>query len=328
MSSIRDVARLAGVSPATVSRVMNGTARVEDNKKDRVLKAINDLGFVPNEVARSLFRKSARLIGLIIPNLHNPYYAQLAGAIDEAAAKFGYRSFLCEVGWDEKNIKNTLTTLKSMNVDGAVLTVSTPEVERFLGEFPLPVAALDCIETANHVKASVFCDYYMGGRLAMEHLLACGCQKIVCIQASQDTFSARMRYEGYRDVCREKKIPQYVLECDYDFLAGLAMTEKLLKLYPDADGILACNDLVAVSTFKILHKNHIDVPEQVQLVGFDDIHLASLISPELTTIRQPLREMAEKAVSCLVDEREMPASKTIIYPVTLMARETTKRGAS
>ena len=100
MSSIREVAKLAGVSPATVSRVMNGTANVDPEKREKVLRAIEQTGFVPNEVARSLFRKSAKLIGLIIPTLQNPYFTHLAGGIDEAAGQLGYRVFLCQVGQD------------------------------------------------------------------------------------------------------------------------------------------------------------------------------------------------------------------------------------
>ena len=158
----------------------------------------------------------------------------------------------------------------------------------------------------------------------MEHLIECGCRKVVCIKSNQEIFSARKRYQGYRDVCREQGIPEYTVDCDYNFEAGLAMTEELLKNYPDADGILACNDIVAISTFKILRKNHVQVPRQVKLVGFDDIHFARLISPELTTIHQPLEKMAAAAVQRLVGpQTEEGQETTEIFPVTLMIRETT-----
>ena len=324
MSSIREVAALAGVSPATVSRVMNATAKVDPEKQQRVLQAIEDTGFVPNEVARSLCNKSARLIGLIVPGVQNPFFTQLAELLGEAAEELGYRVFLCEARHGADSILHALTLLTSMNVDGVVLAVSNEEVEERLSQFQIPIVAVDCMESSPCVAASLYCDYYQGGRLAMEHLIECGCRKVVCIKSNQEIFSARKRYQGYRDVCREHGIPEYTVDCDYNFEAGISMTEELLENYPDADGILACNDIVAVSTFKILRKNHIEVPRQVKLVGFDDIYLARLISPELTTVHQPLRQMAQAAVrqlvgSCTEESRE----KTVIFPVSLMVRETT-----
>ena len=222
MSSIREVAKLAGVSPATVSRVMNGTARVDPEKREKVLRAIEQTGFVPNEVARSLFRRSAKLIGLIIPNLQNPYFTQLAAGIDEAAGKRGYRVFLCEVGQDTEKVRSTLQMLTSMNVDGVVLTVMNPGIGEALSRCSVPVVAVDCMESPESVAATIYCDYYAGGRLAAEHLIERGCRKIVCIRGDQEIFSARMRYQGYRDVCREHGIEEHTLHCDYDFRAGLS----------------------------------------------------------------------------------------------------------
>lgn len=325
MSSIREVAKLAGVSPATVSRVMNGTANVDSEKKQRVLNAISETGFIPNEVARSLFRKSAKLIGLIIPSIQNPYFTQLASAIGEAAQEKGYRVFLCDVGMEGESIQDTLQMLASKNADGVVLAAHAPQLEQTLSGLSIPVVAIDCLQSAEHVRASIYCDYYAGGRMAMEHLLESGCKNIVCIKSDQEIFSARMRYEGYRDVCRERGIPEQTVDCDYDFRAGLAMTEHLLQKYPHVDGILACNDIVAISTYKVLHKRQISVPEQVQLIGFDDIRLTSLVSPELSTIHQPIREMAYRAVDILTGKDSSHRPEPIVLPVYLVKRETTEK---
>ena len=326
MSSIRDVAKIAEVSPATVSRVLNGTAKVDPEKRKRVMAAVQQTGFVPNEVARSLFKKSAKLIGLIVPGVKNPFFTQLAEYMGNVAEKLGYHVFLSVSGYGSENILKTLRMLTSMNVDGVVLAVSNREVEQHLEEIRVPVVAVDCMEKAEHVAASLYCDYYSGGRMAMQHLIDCGCKKVVCIQGEQNYFSAKMRYQGYRDICREQGIEEHVVNCDYDFEAGLAMTEKLLECYPDADGILSCNDVVAASTFKNLHKNHIEVPRQIQLVGFDDIRLARLISPELTTIAQPIYKMAEQAVHCVLQAQneEFRMKEPVIFPVELVVRETTK----
>jgi DNA-binding LacI/PurR family transcriptional regulator len=324
MINIREVAKLAGVSPATVSRVINGTAKVSPDKQARVLEAIAATDFVPNEVARSLFRKSANLIGLIIPSITNPFFTQVASIIEHIASEHGYRVFLCDAGDDYEKERAAVQTLTSMNADGIIIASTNEAIKEYLAMCQIPVVAIDSLFDTKRVQAYVYCDYYTGGRMAMEHLLECGCKNIVCIKGPQHVYSARMRYEAYRDVCRERGISEQTVDCGYDFEAGLAMTEALLKTHPDVDGILACNDIVAISTYKILHQKNIPVPAQIQLTGFDDIDLSSLMSPELTTVRQPLREMAEKAMELIVRRQEGEnEEKEYIFPTTLIKRETT-----
>ena len=327
MVSIKDVAALAGVSPATVSRVMNGTAKVDPEKMARVQRAIEETGFVPNEVARTLFRKSAKTIGLIVPSIRNPYFTELAAHVDAMAMQHGFRPFLCNTGYDQEKEKAAIQMLVSMHADAIIIASCSEQVRDLINNCPIPVVALDAMLVGSNVEACVFCDYYWGGRMAMEHLLECGCKNIVCIKGPQYRFSARNRYQGYRDVCQERGIPEQTVECDYDFNQGIAMTEELLEHFPDVDGIIACNDIVAISTYKVLHKLNIPVPEKVQLIGFDDISFATLLSPELTTISQPVKEMAEKAVELIVNNEltGMTGGK-FIFPVALVARQTTKRG--
>lgn len=326
MASIKDVAILAGVSPATVSRVMNDTAKVDPVKKERVLRAIAETGFVPNEVARTLFRKSAKIIGLIVPSVRNPYFTELAAHVDILANANGYRPFLCNTGYDPEKEKAAIQMLVSMNADAIIVASCSEQVRELINSCPIPVVALDAMLYDADVEACIYCDYYRGGRMAAEHLLDCGCRHIVCIKGPQYRYSARSRYQGYRDICQERNIPECTVECDYDFNQGLAMTEELLERFPDVDGIIACNDIVAISTYKILHKRNIPVPEKIQLIGFDDISFSTLLSPELTTISQPVREMAKKAVELIVkNELTSMTGGKFIFPVTLVARQTTKK---
>lgn len=325
MISIREVARLAGVSASTVSRVINGTAKVEPEKKARVLRVIEETGFVPNEVARTLFRKSAKTIGLIVPSIRNPYFTELASHIDAYALQSGFRPFLCNTGYDPEKEKAAVQMLVSMNADAIIVTSCSEHLQETLNNCPIPVVALDAALYGTDVEACIYCDYYEGGRMSTEYLLEKGCQNIVCIKGPQHRYSARARYQGYLDVCRERNLPEQTVDCDYDFDRGIAMTEELLRKYPDVDGIIACNDIVAISTYKVLYKKNMSVPEQVQLIGFDDISFASLLSPELTTICQPIKEMAEKAVELVVNNEltGMTGGK-FIFPVALAARQTTK----
>ena len=325
MISIRDVARLAGVSASTVSRVMNGTAKVDPEKKERVLRVIEETGFVPNEVARTLFRKSAKTIGLIVPSIRNPYFTELAAHIDALSLECGFRPFLCNTGYDPEKEKAAVQMLVSMNADAIIVASCSEQIKETINNCPIQVVALDAMLYGAEVEACIYCDYYEGGRMATEYMIEKGCRNIVCIKGPQYRYSARSRYQGYLDVCREHNIPEQTVECDYDFNQGMAMTEELLRKYPDVDGIIACNDIVAISTYKVLYKQNISVPEQVQLIGFDDISFATLLSPELTTICQPVKAMAEKAVDLIVNNEltELDGDK-FIFPVSLVARQTTK----
>ena len=329
MISIREVAKLAGVSAATVSRVMNGTAKVDPEKRERVLRVIEETGFVPNEVARTLFRKSAKTIGLILPSIRNPYFTELAAQVDVIALHHGFRPFLCNTGYDPEKEKAAVQMLVSMNADAIIVASCSDQLRETINNCPIPIVALDAMLYGADVEACVFCDYYEGGRMAAEYLIENGCKNIVCIKGPQYRYSARARYQGYLDVCRERNVPEQTVECDYDFNQGMAMTEELLEKYPDVDGIIACNDIVAISTYKVLHKRNISVPDQVQLIGFDDISFATLLSPELTTICQPVKDMAEKAVELIVkNELTGMTGGKFIFPVSLVARQTTKKKES
>lgn len=326
MSSIREVAKLAGVSPATVSRVMNGTANVNDEKRERVLQAIAETGFVPNEVARSLFKKSARIIGLVLPDIDNPFFTELADAIEKEANANGYRVILYNTRNDFEKEKMALQMMTSMNADGIIFARSNEKLQPLVEATPIPVVVTDTVFSGEQASAYVHCDFYQGGRMATEYLLECGCRKIVCMIGPQTLSSARARYQGYKDVCAEHELEERIVGTDYSFNMGLTAAEELLEKYPDADGIVACNDIVAISAYKVLHKNHIPVPDQIQLIGFDDILLSSLMTPELTTIAQPIKAIGTKAAELIIhsDEQELNMEK-YIYPVTLVERETTRR---
>lgn len=321
LTSIRDVARLAGVSPATVSRVINGTAKVDDEKRERVLKIIEETGFVPNEVARSLFKKSAKMIGLIVPSIDNPFFTQMASAIEEEADAKGHRLLLCNTGHNPEKEKAMIQMLMSMNADGIIITTSNEEIMPLIEASQIPIVITDRRPKHGKNCSYVHCDHYDGGRLAMQHLMDCGCKSIVCLKGPQEMSSAKERYEGYRDICKKQGIEEQTIECGYEFQDGLKVTEELLERFPHTDGIIACNDMVAVSVYKVLHSKGIKVPEQIQLIGFDNIAISSLMSPELTTIAQPIAEMGIKAASLIVDCNK--DNKEYVFPAKLIKRETT-----
>ena len=323
MASIRDVAKLAGVSPATVSRVMNGTANVDDEKKKRVLNAISETGFVPNEVARSLFKKSARIIGLILPSIETPFFTKMASAIEKTADSYGYRLLLCNTDNNKDKEKQALQMLESMNADGIILTTNNEELYEYVNNCSIPVVLTDRMVSKKAAAGYVHSNHYNGGRLATEHLIECGCNNIVCIKAPEDISSSKARFEGYKDVCKDRNIKIQKVDCEYDFNMGLRVAEEILEKYPKVDGIIACNDMVAISIYKVLHGKGIRVPEDIQLVGFDDIRLASLVTPELTTISQPIEEIGKKAAELIINRENNDEKKEYIFDTKLVVRQTT-----
>ena len=228
----------------------------------------------------------------------------------------------------EKRIKFIQDALAEAHADGIIIAATNEAIAPYLDMCQIPVVAIDSALDTQKAEGFVLCDHLSGGRMAMEHLLECGCKKIVCIKGPERVLSARERYQGYLDVCQERNVEVNVVTCDYDFHAGLAMTEELLEKFPDVDGIIACNDVVALSTYKILHRRNIRVPDQVQIIGFDDIEWASMFTPALTTIAQPIEQMATRAMELIVDNKNTTQKGVeTVYPVQLMVRETTRKGS-
>lgn len=326
MATIREVAQLAGVSPATVSRVMNGTAKVDEEKRKRVEDAIRETGFKPNKLARALFKNSSGLIGLIVPNIDNPFFNEIAKAIEEEAYNKGLHIVLCSSGNNTQKEADNIQMLEQMKADGIILITNGNHTGRMIEKCSLPVIVVDrhitdCGEIA-HIEA----DHYQGGKLAAEFLVKCGCRSIVCLRGPQEFTSGRLRYQGYCDVCRENGIPERYVDTKYSFESGIKAAYEMLERFPETDGIVATNDMVAISSYKVLRSKGIRVPEDIQIVGFDDIRFSSLVSPAVTTIHQPITEMGKRAVEIIFRYAEgSEYSEKNVFDVYLVERETTMR---
>ena len=325
MVSIREVAKRAGVSPSTVSRVINGTTNVDPIKKERILAVIDETGFKPNELARALFKKSSKIIGVIVPNIENAFFGELARAIEAEAYENNYRILLCNSQNDtEKEILN-IQTLNQLRADGIIIMTNSEDLASQMGDCQVPFVILDRKIEGLQEIAFIEADHYKGGRMAMEHLLRCGCKNIVCMRGPQKFSSGQQRFLGYQDVCREKGLQERWLDCDYDYEEGLQVAEMLLEKYPETDGILACNDMVAIAAYKVLQNKGYRVPEDVQLIGFDNIRFSRLFTPEFSTVIQPIREMGRLAAQVIVNYvNRQPFQKENVFDVSLVERQTTR----
>lgn len=325
MASIREVAKRAGVSPATVSRVINGTARVDEEKRERVEKAIEETGFRPNELARALYRKSSKIIGVIVPDIENPFFSELAKAIEKEAYEQEYRILLCNSDDQKEKELANLQMLAQLQADGVILMTNTGEKSQSYEAVSMPIVFVDRRLDEMGQTSVIEADHYAGGKLAAEHLIACGCRKITCIRGPQELSSGKKRYEGYREVCRQYSMKERFVDSTYKYEDGAKAAEEVLRRYPDTDGIIACNDMTAVSVYKVLQKRGYRVPDDIQIIGFDGVKFGRFLTPELTTVAQPIKEMGKCAVQMILGTvKELPGDREMKFPMMLIKGETTK----
>lgn len=331
MTTIKDVAKRAGVSPATVSRVINGTANVNDEKREKVFSAIKELKFRPNEVARSLIKKSSKSIGLIIPSITNPYFNQIAEAVENAANRHNYKTVLCNSNGDLQKEKSFITGLQLNNIDGFLIVSENAGLEPLLEALSVPVVALDrYIEyDKNHdLRYSVVkTNDYLGGQMAARHLINCGCRRIAHIRGPEDSRVATDRVRGFQSVMSDRHMDCLILASSYTFQDGLCSSYRLLREHPEVDGVFAGNDLIGISLIKAAFNENRKIPDQLQIVGYDGILFSELVTPALTTIKQPINLMGDTAAEMLLSKITGKAkeNKRVILPLDIIERETTKK---
>lgn len=324
LAHISDVAKLAGVSSATVSRVINGTAKVNEEKARRVLDAISETGFKPNEIARSLYKKSSRIIGYIVPSILNIFLNEIGRAIEDEAFQNGYKMILCNSDENPKKEAAYINMLSSMNADGIIITANNEHLDEEIRNCPLPIVVLDKSAGTSYT-ASVQSDNYSGGRISTEHLVDCGCKHIVLMRGPQKYSSSQQRFLGYVDACNEYGIQPLFINSQYSFSDGLQCSRELLERFPNADGILASSDMVALSLYKVLCEQGRRVPDDIMIVGYDGVELSSLMTPALTTVAQPIEGIGRLAAKLIIDQvaNNKIEQRENILPVSLKIRQTT-----
>ena len=323
---VSDIARMAGVSSATVSRVINGTAKVSGEKARRVEKAIRETGFRPNEIARSLYKKSSRLIGYIVPSILNVFLNEIGRAVEDEAFQNGYKMILCNSDENPEKEAAYIKMLTGMNADGIIITANNEHLDEEIRGCTVPIVALDKTVGTRYM-ATVQSDNYTGGRIAARHLIECGCKKIVLMRGPQQYSSSQQRFLGYVDICNECGIQPLFVNSQYDYDEGIRSSRELLERYPDADGILASSDMVAFALYKVLSERGRRIPDDVMIVGYDNVGLSRLMIPELTTVAQPMEKIGRLCTRLIIEHTEHGKIETRenVLPVSLEIRQTTKR---
>lgn len=327
MATLKDVAKETGLTVTTVSRVLNNRGYISDKTRDKVNEAMKKLNYQPNEVARSLTKKNSNTIGVIVPHIRHPYFAELISNLENEAYKQKYKILLFNSQEKDEKECEYIEMCSSNRVTGIILCSGTVGVNTFQ-KFNIPLITIE--RFLENGTAGIECDNVQGGRLAAQHLIEQGCKNLIHISGVHETaMPADERATGFREVCEKQGVKYQVIGTSayqYNHLEYHAVLEKLLLDNPDADGIFASSDLIAAQLLQVCGKHKIQVPEQLKIVGFDDVNLASLTTPPITTIHQPIKEMAAMAISFVKNAAEgnvVPSRTTL--PVSLVVRESTKQ---
>ncbi|MEH7108568.1 LacI family DNA-binding transcriptional regulator [Bacillus sp. JJ1764] len=300
MSTIKDVAVEAKVSVATVSRVLNNSGYVNEDTRKRVLNAISKLNYMPNEIARSLFKKQSKTVALIVPDINNPFFPEVARAIEDVMSSQEYTLILCNSDEQVEKEIMYLDVMKQKYVDGIIIVTNTL-TPKHIESRDIPLVALD--RPISKDIPSVYVNNFQGASQAVRYLKDIGCRKIAHIRGPKNIINAQERYQGYLAEVENETwfTPELIVNGDYNIAKTTEATLKLLTNHPDVDGIFAGNDYMAVGVLKTAIKLGIKVPEELSIIGFDGIQLCRLTSPEITTIAQPIYELGHKAAELLLE---------------------------
>lgn len=327
ISTIRDVAEKAGVSVTTVSHVINKTRFVSEDLLKRVNDAISELNYQPSGLARSLRTKASGCIGVIIPDNTNPFFAEVVRGIEAYCYKQGYSVFLCNSDDDPDKEYNYIKLLREKGVDGMVLvsTENNSESLELLDQGKIPKVIIDReVECMN--SDSVLVDNLDGGYKATKHLLDLGHTRIGCIKGSSQITPSAQRLDGYLKALTEAGITiesSLIKTGDFKSQSGGDCITQLMKQPDPPTAAFVCNDLMAFGAFAAARQLGISVPDELSIVGFDDIAMASMIIPSLSTIAQPKRELGETGATLLlkrIKNRNIEKSTIVLRPL-LVVRE-------
>ena len=326
MSTLKDVAERAGVTVTTVSRMLNNRTQVSKKTRDKINQAFKELDYQPNELARSLSKKTSSFIGLIVSSAQNYFYCKVIDYVERYAAQYGYKLLLCVSNHEPEKEREYFNMLKAHKVAGVILGSHTQNLD--LNEhqnFESPIITFDrMISTSIPAVGS---DNYHGGALAAKHLLAKGCKRPAFFTVSPvEGFMANMRYNGFSEIWQQNCITPIYYEAPQERMISMRYEdaiEDFFKKNPDVDGVFASNDIAAVEVLRYCLRHDISVPEQIKVIGYDDIELAGFYTPSLTTIRQPLEDICRFSVESIVHYKEKTIPINTIFPVKLVEREST-----
>ncbi|MFP3668086.1 LacI family DNA-binding transcriptional regulator [Priestia sp. SIMBA_032] len=307
MASIKDVAKKAGVSVNTVSRVLNKRGYLSQKTIDAVNKAIDELNYIPNQIARNLFKQKTNIVGVIVPDVSHPFFSKMVKEIDEALHEKNYKMLLYNTTDSSDKELESLRMLQENKVDGIIIGSHSLDIDVY-NNINLPIVALDKyltktipVVSANHIK---------GGELVANHLLQYDCRKVLqVIGYSEVKTPSNERHYTFEKIMKEHNVEciNYELEWNqFNFNDYIKISNEILDIYPDIDGIFAV-DLVAATIMRTALSRGKSIPDDLKIVGYDGTLIADVIYPTLPTVKQPYSEIANTCVEVLenlINQRE------------------------
>ena len=329
-NSIYEIAKKAGVSIATVSRVLNNSKFVKDSTKRRVQELIKELDYRPNFFARNLVRNKSKTIGLLIPDIMNPVFPEMAKGISDKAFLKGYTVFLCNTESSVKKETEILKNLLEKNIAG-IIFIST-EMNKFKGDFQhylylynknIPTVFINGMLSDIDIPF-VRINETKAGYLATKHMLKKGIKKIAFLGGSLKFIPTYEKLQGYKKALKEFGLPvekNFIIFDDYDVEIGFKNAIKLLETNNRPEGIITASDVLAIEVIKASNIKGVNVPDDLKVIGFDDISFSSTYTPSITTIAQPKYKMGAMALEMLVnliEKKNIPEKQILIEPKLIL----------
>lgn len=315
---LEDVARAAKVSISTVSRAISQPHRVGEDTRNRVMEVIQEMGYVPSRVARRLRmdRGHAHLIGLILPDIQNPFFADLARGVEDLAQKHGYALFLGNSDENPDKERHYLEAMRAESVDGVIVPPisDTDEAVASLTRARVPVVCVDR-RLATVDADTVVVDNVRGAYKATDHLVRLGHQRIGFIEGRPEISTSRERMQGYRQALEEhglKVDPALIREGDSRQASGARLAGELLDIEDRPTALLVGNNLMTLGALEACHARAFTIPEQLAVVGYDDMPWALALNPPLTAVRQPGYEVGQRAMELLLERIREPGRSTTL----------------
>ncbi|TQQ20033.1 substrate-binding domain-containing protein [Vibrio cholerae] len=332
MATMKDIARLAGVSTSTVSHVINKSRFVSDEIAERVNNAAQQLNYAPSALARSLKMNRTKTIGMLVTTSTNPFFGEVVKGVERSCYHQGYNLILCNTEGDNQRMKASINTLLQKRVDGLLLMCSTLEGERLdvFDRYPdIPIVVMDwgpILFASDKIQDNSL----QGGYMAAKHLIECGHKEIGCITGPLIRHQAQMRYEGYKRALAEAGIainPDWIVESDFECEGGYQAFEKLYQSGKLPSALFVSNDMMAMGVIQAASQRGLRVPDDLSLIGYDDVHIAKFMTPALTTIHQPKYRLGKAAVDTLLYRLENPdtTAQVVQLEPTLVVRNSVRK---
>ncbi|EDS77735.1 catabolite control protein A [Clostridium botulinum C str. Eklund] len=316
--TMKDIAEVAGVTKATVSMVLNKKdVKISEETKKKIFKIAKEMNYIPNAVARSLTTNKSQTIGIILPDIINPFFSEMARAIEDIAHKLNYNVIVCNTDSDGKKEEQYIRLLISKLVEGVIFITGKGDTSNLeiLKKNNVSFVLVDRYIDGDNDYPGVYCLNKLGVKEGVEYLINKGKKNIAFVAGVRKLNVSKQRMDGYIEAMKNYSIDysELIFEGDFTLEGGMKATEEILLTNKKVDSIFYSNDAMALGGLKVLKRKKIKVPEEISIIGFDNIKICSFIEPELTTIAQPIYDMGKKACELLIDVIEGNVKNEQIY---------------